>query len=225
MCIACGLSSCEEWFDIKPQTELVSNDFWQSKSDVESAVAACYRAFLEPDMMERLIVWGEVRSDNVLTGLNVSNDIYYILTANVDASNGYTKWEPVYRVINYCNTVLEKAPAVQQSDPNFKAGELRAYQAEAITLRALCYFYLVRTFKDVPFTTLSYKDDTRPFQLAQTDGDDIIDELLGELESISDNYAKAAKFQIKYNPVIKLTVWFLHSQLPYCFVRYSFRNA
>lgn len=191
LCIACGLSSCEEWFDIKPQTELVSNDFWQSKSDVESAVAACYRAFLEPDMMERLIVWGEVRSDNVLTGLNVSNDIYYILTANVDASNGYTKWEPVYRVINYCNTVLEKAPAVQQSDPNFKAGELRAYQAEAITLRALCYFYLVRTFKDVPFTTLSYKDDTRPFQLAQTDGDDIIDELLGELESISDNYAKA----------------------------------
>lgn len=48
LCIACGLSSCEEWFDIKPQTELVSNDFWQSKSDVESAVAACYRAFSNP---------------------------------------------------------------------------------------------------------------------------------------------------------------------------------
>ena len=102
LCIACGLSSCEEWFDIKPQTELVSNDFWQSKSDVESAVAACYRAFLEPDMMERLIVWGEVRSDNVLTGLNVSNDIYYILTANVDASNGYLNSATLLKVSERC---------------------------------------------------------------------------------------------------------------------------
>lgn len=191
MCITLGLYSCEDWFDIKPQTELVNSDFWQSKSDVESAMAACYRAFLEPDMMERLIVWGEVRSDNVLSGSNASNDISYILTANVDASNSYTNWEPMYRVINYCNTVLEKAPIVQQSDPDFKIGELRAYQAEAITLRALCYFYLVRTFKDVPFTTVSYKDDTRPFQLAQTDGDVIIDSMLKELEAISTNHAKA----------------------------------
>lgn len=191
MCITLGLYSCEDWFDIKPQTELVNSDFWQSKSDVESAMAACYRAFLEPDMMERLIVWGEVRSDNVLSGSNANNDISYILTANVDASNSYTNWEPMYRVINYCNTVLEKAPIVQQSDPDFKIGELRAYQAEAITLRALCYFYLVRTFKDVPFTTVSYKDDTRPFQLAQTDGDVIIDSMLKELEAISTNHAKA----------------------------------
>ena len=33
-------SSCSDFFDIKPQTELVSDDFWQTKSDVESAVAA-----------------------------------------------------------------------------------------------------------------------------------------------------------------------------------------
>lgn len=187
----CTLTSCEDWFNLKPQTELVGEDFWQSKQDVESALAACYRALLEPEAMERLIVWGEVRSDNVLAGMNPGGDLSYMLSANIDASNGYTQWSPLYRVINYCNTVLENAPKVQQQDPNFKTGELRAYEAEAMTLRALCYFYLVRTFGDVPFTTQAYSDDTRPFQLAQTDGDTILRQLLTELETIKDNYAKA----------------------------------
>ena len=184
-------TSCSDFFDIKPQTELVSDDFWQSKSDVESAVSACYRAMQEPDVMERLIAWGEMRSDNVLLGQNYNDNVYYILTANVDADNGYAQWGPLYQVINCCNTVLSQMPDVQRKDPNFTAGELRAYEAEMKTLRALCYFYLVRTFRDVPFTTEAYSDDTRPFQLPQTDGDEILGQLLSELEQIQDNFAKA----------------------------------
>ena len=185
------ISSCSDFFDIKPQTELVSDDFWQTKSDVESAVAACYRGLEEPDVMERLIAWGEMRSDNVLLGQSYNDNVYYMLTANVDANNGYAQWGPMYQVINCCNTVLEQMPAVQRQDPDFKTGELRAYEAEMKTLRALCYFYLVRTFKDVPFTPQSYSDDTRPFQLPQTDGDVLLSELLTELDGIEDNFAKS----------------------------------
>ncbi len=186
-----GMTACEDWFNIKPETELVSDDFWQTKGDVESAVAACYRALEEPDVMERLITWGEVRSDNVQRGTYCNDNLSYILNANVDATNAYTSWGAVYSAINYCNTVLAKAPGVRNNDPDFKQGELNAYIAEATTLRALCYFYLVRTFKDVPYITQPYDDDTRPFQIAQTNGDDIIDSLLNALGKISDNYAKA----------------------------------
>lgn len=87
-----SLTSCDSFFDIKPQSELTGKDFWQSKSDVESSVAACYRALQEPDVMERFIVWGEVRSDNVLRGTNTSESISNLLNANVDATNGYTSW-------------------------------------------------------------------------------------------------------------------------------------
>lgn len=184
------LISCDSWFDIKPDAELVEEDFWQSKSDVESAIAACYRAMQEPGAMERFIVWGEMRSDNVLAGSNPSNDINYILTANIDATNGYTSWGDIYSIINYCNTVIQKAPQVRDKDPNFKESELRAYLAEAKGVRALCYFYLVRTFKDVPFITEPYTDDTRSFQVAQTNGDAVIDSLLTDLEGVS-RYAKA----------------------------------
>ncbi len=186
------LSSCEEWFNIKPESELVEEDFWQKKSDVESSVAACYRALEEPAVIERFIVWGEMRSDNVVAGTNVSNDISYILNANVDAGNAYTRWGSLYTVINDCNIVLEKAPQVQKIDPNFTIGELHSFIAEVKTLRALCYFYLVRTFNDVPYTTQGYKDDTKTFQLPQTNGNDIIDSCLVDLENISSlNYAKA----------------------------------
>ena len=180
-----SLTSCDSFFEIKPQSELIGEDFWQSKSDVESSVAACYRALQEPDVMERFIVWGEVRSDNVLRGTNTSENISNLLNANVDATNGYTSWGSIYTAINYCNTVIANAPSVTECDPNFKQSELRAYLAEAKAIRALCYFYLVRTFKDVPFITEPYVGTSRPFQEPQTDGDEIIKTLTQELEEVA----------------------------------------
>lgn len=209
------VTSCDDFFDIKPSTELVSDDFWQSKNDVESSVAACYRAMMEPGVMERLIVWGEVRSDNVLVGYSASDDISRILSANLDATNAYTQWGSLYSVINDCNTVLENAPSVIERDPNFKQGELRAYQAEALTLRALCYFYLVRTFRDVPFITEPYTDDTRSFQVAQTDGDAIIDTLLMQLEEIQATYPRATYTSTADTKgrVTQKTVWTLMADM------------
>ena len=218
-----ALTSCSDFFDIKPQTELVSDDFWQNKSDVESAVAACYRAMQEPDVMERLIAWGEMRSDNVLLGQSYNRDVNYILTANVDAANGYAQWGPLYQVINYCNTVLEQMPAVQQLDPNFKVGELRAFEAEMKTLRALCYFYLVRTFGDVPFSLQAYSDDTRPFQLPRTSGDEILSSLLSELTSIGDNFAKSvySSTAATKGRVTQKTLWTLMADISLWLGRYE----
>lgn len=59
-----------------------------------------------------------------------------------------------------------------------------------MTVRALCYFYLVRTFNNIPFVTEPYADDSKPFILAQTDGDTVIDSLLIGLEGISQNWAR-----------------------------------
>ena len=54
-----------------PQSEMVTEDFWKDEQDVKSAVGACYRAMLEDGFMRRLIVWGELRSDNVINGLGL----------------------------------------------------------------------------------------------------------------------------------------------------------
>lgn len=179
-----GWTSCNDWLDLHPQSETIQEDFWQDESDVESMVAACYRSMNETGFMERLLVWGEVRSDNILKGGSQNTDIDRILELTLNATNGYTSWSEVYRTINYCNTVIRYAPEVRERDPNFTEGQLRAYIAEAKGIRALCYFTLVRTFRDIPFHTEPVVDDSQPFEKAQSDPDEIIRYLIDDLKGI-----------------------------------------
>ena len=60
--------SCESWFDIRPKSETVFEDFWKDENDVLSMVGSCYRGMNETGFIERAIVWGELRSDNVKAG-------------------------------------------------------------------------------------------------------------------------------------------------------------
>ena len=82
---------------------------------LKSAVGACYRAMLEDGFMRRLIVWGELRSDNVINGLGTDTEIGYILNANLNEANSYCKWNDFYTVINYCNTMIQNAPMVREA--------------------------------------------------------------------------------------------------------------
>lgn len=156
-------ASCEDWFEIMPQSEMVAEDFWKDEQDVESAVGACYRAMLEDGFMRRLIVWGELRSDNVVNGTSSDTEIGYILNANLTESNSYCKWNDFYTVINYCNTVLQNAPAVRERDADFTEADLNHYIAEVKGIRAFCYFTLARAFKDIPYIETAYVDDTQRF--------------------------------------------------------------
>lgn len=180
------LTSCEEWFGQAPESEMVFGDFWKKKSDVLSSVGSCYRGLLEEGVIKRLIVWGEVRSDNVIPGKSTEDNLSYILSANINAANEYAKWESIYTVINYCNTVISYAPGVRQSDPDFSEKELQQYLAEAKAIRAFCYFTLVRTFKDIPYVEDPYNDDSRPFAIAQTSEEVVLDSLMADLRSIED---------------------------------------
>ena len=98
---------------------------------MKSAVGACYRAMLEDGFMRRLIVWGELRSDNVINGLGTDTEIGYILNANLNEANSYCKWNDFYTVINYCNTMIQNAPMVRERDADFTEEDLNHYLAEA----------------------------------------------------------------------------------------------
>ena len=70
-------ASCESWFDIRPKSETVFEDFWKDENDVLSMVGSCYRGMNETGFIERAIVWGELRSDNVKAGTCKSDpDVY-----------------------------------------------------------------------------------------------------------------------------------------------------
>ncbi|WP_455587765.1 RagB/SusD family nutrient uptake outer membrane protein [Bacteroides sp.] len=181
--------SCEDWFDIRPKSETISEDFWKDESDVLSTVGSCYRGMNETGFIERFIVWSEVRSDNVKAGPGVSDPIRDMLNINLNSTNTYTYWGEYYSVINYCNTVIKFAPEVEAKDPNFKHENLGIYIAEAKGVRALCYFILLRTFRDIPLITEPYADDSLPFEVAQEDPDKLLDFLIEDLKGVENQAA------------------------------------
>ena len=166
---ALTLTSCSEWLQLMPDDSTIEEEFWQNGNQVESVVRSCYRYLQEDNVMQRIILWGELRSDEVQNGSAISVSETDIVNANVKSSNAYCNWASFYTVINYCNNVLEKSPNVRQLDANFDEMTFQAYMAEAYTLRALCYFYLLRTFRDVPLVLTSSKSDNADYNVSNRD--------------------------------------------------------
>lgn len=194
MSLICLSPSCTDWLDLKPIDNIVVEDFWKNASDVEAVVLACYRSMLEDGYMSRIIVGGELRSDNIVIGRGTTDDadekraLTNILEANILPSNRFVSWGSFYSVINYCNTVLHYAPDVVDIDPDYTKGMLRANEAEALAIRALTYFYLVRIYKEVPYVTEPSIDDTQEFKIPKSSEDAILDQLEEDLIS-AETYA------------------------------------
>ena len=167
--------------------EVVLENYWTEKNDVVSVVNSCYETLESGDCITRMGVWGELRSDNLRMGANVPNDINEILKENLLPSNSYCNWAKFYEAINRCNTVCHYAPMVQEIDPNYTMEEMKANIAEVSAIRALCYFYLIRTFKDVPYTTSPSIDDSQEYVLPATPFGAVLDSLIQDLEKVKDD--------------------------------------
>lgn len=179
-------TSCSDFLDIAPLNDIVQDKFWNSESDVENIVAGCYSAMQSQAVVERMMAWGEFRSDNITGGTNYQNNesLSNLLKENITAKNVYTEWATFYDIINRCNVVLEYAPQVAEKDPNFTESELRATEAEVTVLRDMCYFYLIKAFRDVPFSTEAFLSDTQKMDIPATPFYTVLDSLVNDLERV-----------------------------------------
>ena len=179
-------TGCSDFLEIKPQSEIILEDFWNEKADVDNIVTGCYTALLGDGVRRRMMIWGEGRSDNFQSGQNITSDasLYNILKENITAMNSYTTWDGFYDIINRCNTVLKYAPGVAEVDPGYTQGDLKATIAEASAIRDLCYFYLIRTFRDVPYSEEAFTDDDQVMNLPATPFYTVLDYLIADLEKV-----------------------------------------
>jgi hypothetical protein len=176
-------SGCSDWLDLKPESEIILDDFWQSESQAESVVAGCYKALTSDNCMKRMILWGEGRSDNVGYYETDDDNLRRMVNFDINANNDYCKWGPFYTIINYCNTFLYYAPGVKEVDPNFTDADLKTLEAEVLTIRALIYFYLVRVYKNVPWIDKPTTSDQQNFYIPQSPESVIISNIIKDLET------------------------------------------
>lgn len=209
------VSSCSDFLELEPLNEIVLEKFWNEEGDVEDIVRGCYSAMQSQIVVDRMMAWGEFRSDNLVGGTNVNNDVSLsnIFKENINASNAYTSWGEFYDVINRCNTVLYYAPQVAAKDPYYTESELNATRAEVTAIRDLMYFYLIRAFRDVPYTTQPYLDDTQKMDQPALPFDAVLDSLIQNLESVKDYAVRRYPVTNKYYQRGRITQEAIHAML------------
>ncbi len=206
-------SSCKKYLDLQPQDGIIRQEYWKTKENIQAALTGCYASLLadpagkDRPLSEYLFMWGETRGDMIAPGLGISNDELDVINVNTLPTNSVAKWAAVYRTINYCNTVIDFAPGVLAQDNTLTQAQLKAYLAEARALRALMYFYLVRSFRDVPLKLISTSSDEDLQQLPKTPADSILNQIERDLSYADSNVVIThGNTQIDKGQITKYTV-------------------
>jgi tetratricopeptide (TPR) repeat protein len=174
------LGSCTDWMELEPEDKLIRQEFWQKEGDVEAVTAAMYDAFRETSL--KSLMMGEVRGDMMYFDANQFSDYARIAESDIQYDNPEVKWEKYYFTINLANTLIQFMPEVLENDELFTVTEMERIKAEALFIRSLSYFYLVRLYKDVPMLLSASSSDTVDFYIEESDEDVVLDQIISDLE-------------------------------------------
>jgi len=198
-------SSCKKYLELRPQDGITRDKFWKTKEQLQSSVIGCYLSLL--GNTTQMFVWGEIRADMIIPGPTMTAAENDIVNTNILSSNAVTSWNTFYSTINLCNTVIKYGPDVKTVDNTLTDAQLNAYLSEALTLRALMYFYLVRSFGDVPLKLEPTDSDSDLQQLPKSNRKDVLAQIVADLKT-AESYAVATYGNNAYDKgrVTKFTV-------------------
>ena len=189
--------------ELLPYESTVGEDFWKTKDDVSLMVNAAYVNLANSEIIERLIVWGSFRSDELILNSSITQNsptktaLSEIKTGNISTTNQYNNWSAFYRVINYCNMVIERASGVIGTDPNYTESDYALDVAQMKTIRSLCYFYLVRAFRDVPYITTAFMQNSQDMNVPLTAPSVVLQGCINDLKESINNIYDPQNFTIK----------------------------
>ena len=165
---AISATSCDDFLTLYPQDRVVEENFWEDRNDLDGVRYGAYRQLATT--LQKLVVWGDIRSDAYSQNpfyysSQGSYDLYKkIVSAQLDSTMSVYDWGEVYTTINYCNKVLSHGELVLERDAQFTRTEWEQMKAEMTAMRALNYFYLLRAFKNIPYSNevINSDADTHP---------------------------------------------------------------
>ena len=182
--LAVTLTSCSNWLTIAPENNLIKSKFWTKTEDVNSALAATYDAFRSAGLES--FIWGELRADMATFGGGSFSDYARIAGSDISSTNGKISWDNYYKSINLANTLMYYDKQVLVKDKTFTPKMKDAVDAEALFIRSLSYFYLVRLWKDVPLVIEPSLSDTSNLYMKKSPENVVIDQVIKDLLKAKD---------------------------------------
>lgn len=175
---AMSLSACTDMLTESPEDIYKKDDFFIREENAEMAVIGAYSG-----LTEDYSLWG---SDDIYYSSRVQNDngkdaiFQYIMTPANQAVS--TAWKNKYTTLNRANYTIE---GIQGMDGYRDNETLQSYVAEAMFIRAMISFDLVRMWGDVPYTT-EYSKSYEATYKSRTNREQIYDQIVSDL-----NFAKS----------------------------------
>lgn len=186
--LALAASSCKKGFlDSSSPSEFTSDVVYNSTTYASYALTGIYSLLTQDQMYSaRLSLNYSTNSDIEIVGADAGS---YKENTNRGLSNYLgtpdnnsiaREWSLIYKMIERSNLFIDgvrKSPLMSTADSTLMKG----YMGEALTLRALAYFELVKNWGDVPYKAEPSKADLSNVYLPATDRDVIYDHLLTDL--------------------------------------------
>lgn len=199
-----ALVSCNDWLDVLPNNEQVTDAYWQSKEDVEAVIASGYYYLRE--CVPQFIKWGELRGGSLYT-LNTGDGRLQDFT--MTSSHALCDWSTVYKVIGLANSVLLYGPGVE--DDTYYASMRNSHLAEASFLRDYCLLLLVKNYRDVPLVLQAYVNDNASFDLAKSPEKEIIARIKEDVKAILATGAAKGTYEEEWATKGRVTKWALYA--------------
>jgi hypothetical protein len=171
--------SCKKFLNIVPTDALSGNNFWQTQKDVETFTNGLYSKF-RSKVNAGFITIGDLRSAPITSDGNYGallaiNDIRSLqsISSPLVGSNpvqtqwttgwifrNMTLWKPFYEIIVSANLLYKQVDEMPAGV--LSAAESKRYKAEAVFMRNLCYFFMIRLYGDVPYYTTALNTNAVP---------------------------------------------------------------
>ncbi|MFB5945247.1 RagB/SusD family nutrient uptake outer membrane protein [Albibacterium profundi] len=164
-------SSCKDFLNVTPVDNLSGNNYWKTVEDVEAYTAGIYSRFRDATMTNMFFpATGDMRGAPVKPNVNGREYITELRQNNLKAYLardgsffGFqrpTQWDDFYNMVQSANILYEQ---MDRLEPGVLSETDRVkYRAEAVFLRNLAYFFMVRLYGDVPYYTDAYNSEPLP---------------------------------------------------------------
>lgn len=161
--VALMISSCSDWLDVTPENTIVENDLFKESTGFQNALNGVYDQLASTELYGRELTYGLIDAMGqvyCLQGENYSNiksyDYYYQAAKfQYDANNNIkdafnAMWTTAYNTIANCNNIIKNVGQLATADFREGEAERALIRGEALAVRAMLHFDLLRVFAPAP---------------------------------------------------------------------------
>lgn len=163
------MSSCSDWLDITPRDSIVETDLFKESAGFQNALNGVYEQMASTQLYGRELTYGMIDAmgqvyclQGEAYGCIKSYHYYYQAAkfqydANKDIKDAFDAiWTTAYNTIANCNNIIKNIDNLKPEDFRLGEAERTLIKGEALAVRAMLHFDLLRIFAPAPVA-----DDSR----------------------------------------------------------------